>query len=85
MNKDIIGLGLLFVAVGLLASDTTSEVKTIPYKEGVSNSNPENRPESFNSKKEELLYELNILKNKKNKTKKDKNNIDLIEVVLKSM
>lgn len=85
MNKDIIGLGLLFVAVGLLASDTTSEVKTIPYKKSVSNPNPENRPESFNSKKEELLYELNILKNKKNKTKKDKNNIDLIEVVLKSM
>lgn len=85
MNKNVVGLGLLFVAVGLLLSDDKPTVKTIPHKKGASKPQPNTRPETFNSKKDELLYELNILKQKKNKTKKDRDNIDLIEVVLKSM
>jgi hypothetical protein len=85
MNKNVVGLGLLFVAVGLLLSDDKPTGKTIPYKKGASKPQSSPNPKTFNNKKEELQYELNILKQKKNKTKKDRDNIDLIEVVLKSM
>lgn len=85
MNKNVVGLGLLFVAVGLLLSDDKPSVKSIPHKKGATTPKPNTRPETFNNKKEELQYELNILKQKKNKTKKDRDNIDLIEVVLKTM
>jgi hypothetical protein len=83
MNKNVVGLGLLFVAVGLLLSDDKPTDKTIPHKKG--ESKPQPTPKTFNNKKEELQHELNILKQKKSKTKKDRDNIDLIEVVLKSM
>jgi len=37
------------------------------------------------SKRDELLHELNILKSKKGKTNKDKDNIYTLEMILKNM
>lgn len=84
MNKNVVGLGLLLLGVGLLLSDQPS-ANISNVKKGLGKPSPSPEPKKFNSKKEELEYELGLLKQKKNKTKKDRDNIDLIEVVLKSM
>jgi hypothetical protein len=62
MNKNVVGLGLLFVAVGLLLSDDKPTDKTIPHKKGASK--PQPTPKTFNrkGKKKRTVIILTLLK-----------------------
>ena len=67
--------------------DTALKVYNILYPNNVMSENKTYTPktEEFSSKKDEVLKSLEYLKSKSVKTKKDKESINMLEMILKNM
>ena len=67
--------------------DTALKVYNILYPNNVMNENKTSTPktEEFSSKKDEVLKSLEYLKSKSVKTKKDKESIYMLEMILKNL
>ena len=84
MDKLVVTIILwLFVSKG----DRIKKALEILFSEEdntVTKTKPQDKIKPPNNKRDEIIQSINFLKNKPNKTKKDKDKIQMLEVILKS-
>lgn len=84
MDKLVVTIILwLFVSKG----DRIKKALEILFSEEdntVTKTKPQDKIKPSNNKRDEIIQAINFLKNKPNKTKKDRDKIQMLEVILKS-